>query len=658
MPADLISDLELSDCRSIRFDQGLVCKWPGSKQLGSNLPLSGAMVGLDLFRLLSGTEKLLALTRYDGYLYNSATGCWETLTKAVELDGCDSGWTAGTSVTASHDTSVKVRGSASLKLVLGAGRSDGDQLAYKDISSADISAHNSIGFWIRASAALAANALEVVVSESDHATGEKTGTYTECVSTALEADTWTFVRVAATLTDLGAVVSVSLYANATLATGLTIRLDDVRAYTPFTGSDGHPFSYAAIRKTSETDLWWIATNDVDPLVKYTGAGLFTDLITSYPSGLTSLLAKYVLAFKDYILLLNVTEEGNSYPQRVRWSDTATPDDFLSGNANYRDLPGTGELVGGVEFRNDYAFLLRTDSVYLGYATGDSGIFEFDRVSGGVGSPAGRTAVNVEDSEIIFLGQDDQSRLLDVYSFDGSGVTSIGAKIRKTLADATNRSQISRAFAFAASDNKEYWLVVPGSGDTYCDEAWVFNYELRSWSRGSLANYLQCASYWTRQTSLRWCDLIGSWAQQNWRWSDAGPTSGAPMVLLGDNAGYIYESDPTLHNEDVTGTDDTVDGWFSTKDFIFGGLNQRQEISRLDLWYQGSSLDVDYSTDGGASWSDLGTLEASGSVALQQLWGRIDCERIRFRFRNNESNGWFRFQEARIWYRLTGLRLTS
>jgi hypothetical protein len=656
MPADLISDLELSDCRCVRFDQGCVSKWPGSRRLGSNLPLSGAMVGLDLFTLLSGTEKLIGLSRYDGYVYNTVTGYWETVTKATELEGCEAGFTAGTSVTVTHDSTVKVRGSYSLKMVLTAGRSDGDQLAYKDIGSADISTHNSIGFWIRSSATLAANAIEIVVSESNHASGEKTGTYVECLATALVADTWTFVRLAKTLTSLNAVISVSVYANATLASGLIVYLDDVRAYTPFTGVDSNYFSFGTIRKTTETDLWWVATNGVDPLLKWTGTGVLSNLITSYPTGLTSLLAKYLLSFKDYILLLNVTEQGNPYTQRVRWCDTATPDDFLNGNASYQDLPGPGALVGGIEFKNDYALLLRTDSLYLAYATGDTSIFEFNQVSGAIGSPAGRTVVNLDDSEVLFLGQAKKSKILDVYAFDGSGVNAIGGKIRKVLSDQTNRSQITRAFAFAASDNKEYWLVLPGAGQSYCNEAWVFNTELRSWSRGNFAKYLQCASWWARQTSLRWCDLVGSWKDQNWRWCDAGPTSGAPMALLGDNAGYVYESDPILHNEDVTGTDDVIDGWFSTKDFIFTALNQRQRITRLDLWYRGSSLDVDYSINGGSTWTSLGTLAASGTVELHHLWPRVDCNRFRLRFRNLAADGWFDFQEGRIWWRPAGGRL--
>jgi hypothetical protein len=171
LPAEEIGDAEMPECRNTTLENGQRVKRYGYPRLGSNLPLSGACLGGDYFTLFSGTRKLILGTVADVYSYNSTTKCWEIITDAVELDAGDAGWTTGQGDTVTHDTSVKVRGTGAMKLVFVAGRAPDTCLAYKDISSADIHTHNSIGFWIRSSLALAAGAVKVVVSESNHAAG-------------------------------------------------------------------------------------------------------------------------------------------------------------------------------------------------------------------------------------------------------------------------------------------------------------------------------------------------------------------------------------------------------------------------------------------------------------------------------------------------------
>jgi len=126
------------------------------------------------------------------------------------------------------------------------------------------------------------------------------------------------------------------------------------------------FSSDYIRKSTETDPWWIVTNGVDAIKYWTGSGQLADLISNLPSEVsTSLTCKHVLEFKDHLLLLDVSEDSNRYPQRVRWSDTADPRDFLNGNASYQDLTGADWIVGAVKFRGDYAVVIKERSVWLG-----------------------------------------------------------------------------------------------------------------------------------------------------------------------------------------------------------------------------------------------------------------------------------------------------
>jgi len=231
LPADLISDVEMSECRNVFFEDGLIKKRYGYIQKGNNLPLSGPIIGSDQFYMFDGNDWLLVGTTLDMYRWNVTPQMWVPITTSTVLEDCEDVWVAGSGDTIATDATNYIEGSKSVKITLVAQRSDGNKLAYENITSDDITAHNSIGFWIRSSTDLAANALEIVVSES--ADGAKAGTYLECLTTALTADTWSFVRLAKTLTDYNAVVSVAIYANATLASGLVINIDDVRAYTPF-----------------------------------------------------------------------------------------------------------------------------------------------------------------------------------------------------------------------------------------------------------------------------------------------------------------------------------------------------------------------------------------------------------------------------------------
>jgi hypothetical protein len=232
-----------------------------------NMIITGTGAKLVEYIDARGTIHTLAITITHAYEYQADSDLWLQITPSIDLENCDSGWTAGTSITLAYDTSDKIRGTGSAKMTLDAGRSDGDQLAYKDISSVDITSMTHVGFWIKSSVTLAASALEVVVSESNHASGEKTGTYVESLTTALTADTWKFVCLAKTLTDYNAVISCSIYANATLASGIIIRLDDIRAYDELAGDVDKPVSCSLATDlnefTNNGGLAQVISNSVD-----------------------------------------------------------------------------------------------------------------------------------------------------------------------------------------------------------------------------------------------------------------------------------------------------------------------------------------------------------------------------------------------------------
>ena len=141
------------------------------------------------------------------------------------IDSADAVWTAGSNVTASVDSEDKRQGSNSVKLVLAAGVSAGDVIAYKAITSLDISGMTHVEFWIKCTRDLSAADLKLLLDDTAAAVSPL-----ETLDVpALTADTWTFVRVALANPESDtAIISVGLEDDVDLGAE-TVWIDDVRA---------------------------------------------------------------------------------------------------------------------------------------------------------------------------------------------------------------------------------------------------------------------------------------------------------------------------------------------------------------------------------------------------------------------------------------------
>ena len=652
LPADLISDLEMSDCRNVYFQDGLVKKRYGYTKFGNNLPLPGPVIGSDQFYLFSGSDYLLAITTKLAFRLASpgSDAYWETINSSEVEDDCETTWTndMGANGSVSDETTIKKVGTKSQKISPLDGFTTG-LMAHHDLSLGDKSDYRFVRLWVRSSVDLDAGAIQFLIDDSSGC-----GSPTETLDfPALSADTWKLVFLEADdpSSNMASIASIGIKA-ATDFGAANIYIDDIQFVKSFSTNVAYDSSqedfasFDYVRKSTETDPWWILTNGVDEIQKWTGTGALSNLISSYPSGVTSLLAKQVLEFKDYLLLLDVTENGDRYPQRIRWSDTATPDDFVSGNASYIDLPGADWISGAIKFKGNYIAVLKERSIWLGYATGDTDVFQFDRKTMGTGCAAPKTIENLED-EVIFLGWD------DVYIFNGIDVESAGANIRRELFDTLNSEQIGKSFGVVIEEQNEYWLFTPSTSSDYCDTVWCYNYDLNKWSRHNLNDTMSSYGYYEKQAQLTIGDLQGTIGQQTWRIGDRATLSAAPTTLFADISGYIYEYD-TLTNDD---DGNAIDGWFSTKDFNPTQLMQRFRITRIDVYYTGNGLDVAYSTDKGLSWTPIGTLDANSNLEEpQRLFLKLDCLLCRLRFRNSNSGEHFEFNRASIYWEPSGRRL--
>jgi len=652
LPGNLISDTQITDCQNIFFEQGYLKKRYGYSRLGTNLPLAGQVIGSDQFYLFSGSDYLLALTTTGVWKYIPASTYWETIMTTEQEDDCETTWTAKANVTAADDTSDYKEGSTAQKISPAAGFTTGI-LAYRDQALGDKSAYGLVRIWVKSSIALTAGQLEVVISNSAACASEEENIDLP----AMAADTWYlwFVSIA-TPAGINSVDSIGLKATADFG-ACDIRIDDIHFVAPFNANIAYDAdsadlcSFDYIRHTTQSEPWWVMTNGTDEVWKWTGSGALSALIDVWPTGVTSLTCRKLIEFKNHLLFLDVSEDGNRYPQRVRWSDTADPNDFLNGNANYQDLSGADWIQTAIKFKGDYLAIFKERSIWLGYATGDSGIFQFDQKVTGAGCAAPATVESLGD-ELIFLGWD------DIYVFNGIDYESIGSQIQREFFDDLAPGDMDKCFGVIIEEQKEYWLFAPSLNSDYCDIAWVFNYELNSWTKHDFAavdgstNGISQYGYYEKQSNVTIGDLSGTIGQQTWRIGDREILAAAPTTLFGDTDGYIYEYDQLVSNDDGT----TIDAWFSTKDFMFTQLMERQMILRMDVYFAGGGdLKIAYSTDFGSTWNSERTLTGNYNYDIDRVYWRIDCPLIRFRFRNNNAGEHFDFREARIYWQPTGRR---
>ena len=144
-----------------------------------------------------------------------------------DIDDCDAIWTSGTHGTATLDELDFQEGDGSCKIVtVGAGASE--ILAYKAISSIDLSEHIGVRFAIKSSIAVAAGDLQLHLSEN-----AAIASPSETLDVpALEADKWEVVTVsyAGAIAGRDAIISVGLYQVTNLADCI-IHVDAIETIT-------------------------------------------------------------------------------------------------------------------------------------------------------------------------------------------------------------------------------------------------------------------------------------------------------------------------------------------------------------------------------------------------------------------------------------------
>jgi len=548
VPGSDIEDLQMTNCQSMIIDTrtGVIRKEDGYISKGSNLPLNGAITGIDQYYLINGNSKLIVGSIYDVYYWDNITGTWKTITRKYS--------TGSGSLTLTNNS----------KVITGTG-----------------TAWNTSGL----------------------VHGDKIGFQT---------------------TDMNAVTTWYTIDTVDSATQITM----TAIYTNTTGT-GQSYVARHLYAGDPNYLWYmetmsdlhILTNYLDPIQMYDNTNPLVPLGGSPPR------ARFLKKFKDY-LILGFTNDGTAYPQRVQWCDTGNPQSWTVGvtNAGFQDLVEGVDWIMGFAIIQDNIVILKERSIYTGYLTGNTDIFNFNIRVEGIGCAASATIQELGD-EVIFLGWD------GVYAFNGFTVTDVSADIRNELINTISPGLIGNSHAHLIEERDEYHLFVPSSTSSYPDQEFIYNYVKKAWTRGPALNITK-AGFYTKQATSTWNTMVGTWDQQTARWDDRTFLDNAPTNLFGDSGGYIYENDYSLNNRNGV----AIDAYFDSKDWILDNWDIQKYFCRLDLFARGDSVSVYYSLDEGRTWILLETKTLDTNNFLQYKFDfRISADKIRFRFRNPNLN---------------------
>lgn len=404
---------------------------------------------------------------------------------------------------------------------------------------------------------------------------------------------------------------------------------DISGGTPLTGGATDRISWAFPFLSAAKILTF--TNGIDPVKKYTGTGNVANL-----GGLGTVRARHQVAYQDYLLIAYIIDGGNTFASRVKWPDTGAPETWSGGNAGEVDLIDDGKDITGLGLAGDFATVHKEDSIYLGYKVDTDDIFRFDRKNTGVGAITGATIRTLANGHQIFLARD------GLRLFDGITAAYIRGRIIEELRDSMNPASLSKAWAEMRPERDEYWLGVAIGSQSDPDTVYKYNYRTGECHKDLRTGITAVGRYQkTNQVTIdSMTNTIDSYSD---RFDDVTLASQHRTMLYGSSAGVTTQQGTGYGDNGAA-----IDAYWDSKDFTCLDITGRkQDIDRLVEWTEmpflakGNSVTISYSTDGGITWTTIGTYNLSGDFPAAGsplvAYFHVVAARIRFRFANSTLN---------------------
>lgn len=286
-------------------------------------------------------------------------------------------------------------------------------------------------------------------------------------------------------------------------------------------------STAAVTGTSLANVTYVNREDLDPHYKTPSMSAFAPL-ANWPTGYR---CGSLRSFGDFLIAMNTTEGGVTFPTRVRFSNIAlansAPDSWdetdTTKSAGFNDLAQmTTPIVDGETLGSNF-IIYSTDQVWQMEFVGGTFIFNFRKLFQDRGVVNQNCVVEVQGRHYVFDTD-------DIYMHDGLSAQSIvDGRIRDYIYSGIDTTAFDKCFVKYDPIRQDIYFCYKSSDDMAeftngegCNRAAVFSPQNNTWSfmdlpnvySSTVANVNTTATFASVPASLTYATAGGTFASQS------------------------------------------------------------------------------------------------------------------------------------------------
>jgi hypothetical protein len=276
-------------------------------------------------------------------------------------------------------------------------------------------------------------------------------------------------------------------------------------------------------------------------------------LPGWPAGT---ICKSLIAFKFHLFALDIDGPSGHFESQFLWSDAAAPGDVPStwtaaatneaGDGIAADTPGP--CMCGVPLQDTLLMFKRSSTYAINYLEGNPRIFSIRLLDGDRGALTRHGAIDVGGKAFVVSDG-------DVFLTDGVNWQSPAqGRIRDYLFTQLDQASYENLFVMHDRARGEVWICYPTTGNTYCNEAIVYEVASDAFSIRDLAS-VTCGDVGVVNDTApdeSWNADSQAWDADNSAWNSANFSLAVERLVTGANSADLFlENDETAVAVDAT-----------------------------------------------------------------------------------------------------------